>query len=422
MSVLRSLSASALITAAAFALARPARAEADVALPSPLHADQVVAFAKDHRAEIVASRAKANALAETPKVVSALPDPMVMVSLDHLPFDFMGYDASIAIQQDFPLSGVLGKKRLAAAADANAAKSDVRRVELDVELEAVVAYFMVVERERMAGVIDEQIGTAKQIVEATLARLETGAGGAADVVRARLDVARLEGERKALDAQIVGARNMLNAVLGRPVTAVVPPTAFPPPAADPGTLPTLIAQATASRPELATMKFASDKAHAEIDVMKAMYNPMTFVRVGAAKTMLEGNGLMLMVGFSVPIWREKLAAGVSEAQNMSSMVDSETAAMRRMIEGEVGVARGEVVAARIRFETTRDRIVPVSRQALTLTLSSYATGGTPLVSVLDALQMLRMAQMELVVNEAKLGVAWARLGRSMGAVKIGGSS
>ncbi|MGZ5969502.1 MAG: TolC family protein [Polyangiales bacterium] len=415
MSILRAV----LVGGVVLAYAGLARAEASSPLPAPLRADQVVAFAKEHRSEIVASRAKASALAETPKVVSALPDPMVMVSVDHLPFSFMGVDATIAVQQYCPLSGVLGKTRLSAAAEANAALSDVKRVELDVELEAVVAYLMVAERERMAAVIDDQIGTAKQIVEATLARLETGSGSAAEVVRARLDVARLEGERKALDAETVGARSMLNAVLGRPATSAVPITSFAAPTGEPAPLPTLIATASEKRPELATLKFASEKAQADIDVMKAMYKPMAFVRLGVARTMEEGNGLMLMIGVTVPIWREKLAAGVSEAKSMSLMVDAETAAARKMIEGEVGSARGDVVAAKIRFETTRDRIVPIARQSVTLTLSQYATGGAQLVAVLDTLQMLRMAQMEQVVNEVRLGVAWARLGRAMGVIKIG---
>jgi outer membrane protein TolC len=317
---------------------------------------------------------------------------------------------------------VLGKKRLAAAAEAKGAAADVKRVELVVELEAVVAYLMVAERDRMAAVLEDQIGASKQVVEATLAKLEGGTGNAAEVVRARLDVARLEGERKAIEAEATGARSMLTAVLGRPVDAAVPATSFTLPPTEPAPLPKLVAAAIDARPELAVMKHASEKANAEIDVMKAMYTPMAFVRVGAARTMEAGNGVMLMVGFTVPIWREKLAAGVNEAKGMSAMVDAETAAMRKMIEGEVGSARGELVAAKIRFETTRDKIVPVARQALSLTLSQYATGTTPLVSVLDALQMLRMAQMELVVNEVRVGVAWARLGRAMGKVRVGGES
>lgn len=399
--------------------ARAAAQEQTAALPSPLRADDVLAWTRAHRPEITAARAKAGAAAQVPKVVSALPDPMVMASLDHLPFNLMGVDASLMVQQEFPLSGVLGKKADAAQADAKAQAADVARVALDVELEAVVAYLMLVEREWMADVLREQIGTAKQIVEATLARLEGGSGSAADVVRARLDVARLEGELKAVEAEIAAARGMLNAALARPVDASVPRTAFVAPLVEPPPLPKLVATAIDRRPELVVLRHQADKAQAQVGVMDAMYKPMAFVRAGGATAMPMGPGVMLMVGVSVPIWREKLSAGVSEAKQMASMVDAETAAMRKMIEGQVATARGAVVASRIRYDTAHDKLVPIAKQALALTLPAYATGQMPLVSVLESLQTLRMAQMESVVTEVRLAVAWARLGRTTGVVRVG---
>lgn len=400
-------------------VATAASAQPTDALPSPLRPDDVVAWARLHRAEIVAAKAKASALAETPKVVSGLPDPMVMVSLDHLPFNLMGADASLLVQQDFPLSGVLGKKKLSAEADAKAAGADVERIALAAEVEALGAYLMVVESERMLVVVDEQLAAAKQVVEATLVKLESGGGNAAEVVRARLDVARLEGERKAILAEQIGARGMLNATLGRKTDAIVPTTALVVPSADPPAVPKLVEAAIEKRPELAVMKLKLEKAQADIDVMRAMYKPMAFVRTGPSYTMDAGAGVMLMIGVSVPIYREKLSAGVAEATQMVSMVDAETAAMRKMIEGEVAGARGAVVAAKIRFDTAHDKLVPVSKQAVTLTLASYATGQAPLVTVLDAVSMLRMTRMDEIASEIRLAAAWVRLGRSLGVAKVG---
>ena len=48
--------------------------------------------------------------------------------------------------------------------------------------------------------------------------------------------------------------------------------------------------------------------------MRSMYKPMAMVRVGRASTMAEGPGAMLMIGVSVPIWRERLRSGVAEAK------------------------------------------------------------------------------------------------------------
>jgi cobalt-zinc-cadmium efflux system outer membrane protein len=388
-------------------------------LPSPLRAEDVVTWAKTHRAEIAAARAKSAALAETPKVVSALPDPMVMVSLDHLPFKLMGADASLMVQQDFPLSGVLGKKKASAEANAKASFADSDAIALDVQASALNAYLMVVELERMSAVLDEQAITARTIVEATLVRLETGSGNAAEVVRARLDVVRLEGEKKAVEAELVGARSMLNATLARPLDAAIPKTALAVPTADPPGNDKLVAIALDKRPELLAMRYRAEKATADIGVMSSMYSPMAFVRTGPSYTMTDGPGVMLMIGVSVPIWREKLSAGVAEAKGMALMVDNETAAMKKMIEGEVASARSSVIAAKIRFELNRDKIVPIAKQSITLTLQTYAGGHAPLVAVLDALQMQRMARMEEVVSEVRLAIAWTRLGRAVGVVRVG---
>src|SRR5262245_8890998 len=69
------------------------QAQADGApssLPSPLTLEYVQRFARAHRAEIRAARARARAAAERKEVVSALEDPTVSPSLDHLPFMLHG--------------------------------------------------------------------------------------------------------------------------------------------------------------------------------------------------------------------------------------------------------------------------------------------------------------------------------------------
>jgi len=388
-------------------------------LPSPLHPDDILTYARTHRAEIDVAKAKVAAATEKPKVVSALPDPMVMVSLDHLPFKFMGADFSVQVQQDFPLSGVLGKRKEGALAELSVANADAKRVSLDVEYEALRAYLMLVELERMVVVVDEQIALSKQVAAAARARLEASVGNPADVVRAQVDVVRLEGERKAIDSEIASAKAMLNATLGRPIDAMVPKCELSLPDVDPPALMALVKVALEKRPELSTMKARVEVAQADVKVMQSMYTPMAFVRVGGAYTMEAGAGAMLMIGVSVPIYREKLSAGVAGAKAMVSMADADVAAMKKMIEGEVGSARELVIATRTRLATAREKVTPLAKQSVSLTLASYGGGQSPLVSVLDAERMLYEVRLEEVVAEVKVALAWARLGRSTGILKVG---
>jgi cobalt-zinc-cadmium efflux system outer membrane protein len=399
---------------------RPTRAaDAAPGLPAPLKPDDVLVWARDHRAEIVAAQAKASAATQVPKVVSALPDPMVMASIDHLPFRLEGVNWSVIVQQDFPLGGVLGARGRGAEAEARASTADASRVALEVQYQALGAYLMWVELQRSAAVVDDQLAIAKQVLETTKIRLTVSGAAAADVLRAQTDLAKLEGERKAIDAELSSSKSMLNATLGRPLDAELPGPELTLPEAEPPATASLVKIAVEKRPELAAMKARVDVAQARIDEMNAMYKPMAFVRAGYAQTMTDGPGAMLMVGVSIPIWREKLSAGVSEATSMKSMADSDVAAMSKMIEGEVGAAREQVVAERVRLATTRDKVLPLAKQTLSLMITTYGAGQVPLVSVLDAARMVREARMDLVVAELKVAAAWARLGRAIGVVKIG---
>ena len=76
--------------------------------------EDVLAYGRAHRQEIVAALARARAAGERPAIVSALEDPMIMPSIDHLPFTFDGVDASLTVEQRFPFSRVRGNRRRAA--------------------------------------------------------------------------------------------------------------------------------------------------------------------------------------------------------------------------------------------------------------------------------------------------------------------
>jgi hypothetical protein len=111
--------------------------------------DDVSEIALRNRAEVSAADARAEAFAQRPAIVGALEDPMIAPSIDHYPFDMpdeegeMGdggngrrYDWSVSVEQRFPLSRVRGHRKAAAQADAQRARALAYGTELDVVLEA----------------------------------------------------------------------------------------------------------------------------------------------------------------------------------------------------------------------------------------------------------------------------------------------
>jgi len=338
---------------------------------------------------------------------------MISASIDHLPFELMGFDRSLAIEQTFPLSRIRGHRKCGAEADARRERANADRVGLDVEFDAAGAFWMLAQVRASVKIVAQQHALAEQLVAAAMARYSTNTGTQSDVLRAEIEVARLDAERRALAAEVRGAEVMLNTSLARAADALIPELDATVPEAMPAA-PDAIARAAVRRPELRAGRAEIERAEADVRVMRSMYAPMAMIRTGPAYTMEAGSGWMMMIGVTVPIWRGKLRAGVAEATSMVDMANADFDAMRRMVEGQARGARETVIAARERYLALRDVIVPRAEQAIGPTMAAYASGQVPLVSVVEAAQTLWSLQRELVFARAELGVAWARLARASG--------
>jgi outer membrane protein TolC len=339
---------------------------------------------------------------------------MFMVELDHVSFTGMGVDGHLTLQQEFPLSGVLGDRRRAAEAEAAAFRADADRVGQDVELEALKAYYMVGERRGLVPILDEQIILVEQLAVVARAHLVSGQGMQADVLRLDNERARLDAERQALKSEIRGAEAMLDAAVGGAPDDVVPTLAWADDLSDPQALDVLLAEGLSRRPELAAARAARSRALAEVDVMRSMYAPMALVRAGPSVMIGEGSGITAVVGVSIPLWRSKLEAGVTGAQDMVSMAGADIDAMQRMIAGAVASAREAVLAERTRLLALRNDILPRSRLVVESSVGAFAAGQGPMVAVLDAARDLQEVRMQELTTRARLGTAWAKLQREVG--------
>jgi outer membrane protein TolC len=402
----------ALLTVAAGATV-PAAAQLPSGLPAPLSLADVIRIASERRDEVQAARARVRAGEARPDIVSALPDPMIAPSLDHLPVKLDGADASFTIEQQIPLSGIRGHRRTSALADVDRLRAEADRTALDVEVQAATAFLMLQERRRTAALLSDQTGFAREVVNAAAARYSSGTAPQSDVLRAEVEVARLEARARSLAGEIRAAEAMLNTSLARNADEPVPPLT------EIGVAPVLpiwpsVKSALASRPELAAGRAEVARAEAEVQVMRDMFRPMATIRTGPSYTMAEGRGWMAMVGLSLPIWRDKLHAGVAEAEAMRAMSEADLRGMARMIEGEASVALSQLQAARERQIALIEDVLPRARMTIEPAVAGYAAGSLPLVSVIEAAQALWLVQSDLIAADTEVGLAITRLGRAIG--------
>jgi len=382
-------------------------------LPSPLGLGDVIRLAGERRDEIQAAQARSLAGEALPAIVSSLEDPMLSPSIDHYPFMMGGADYSLTIEQQIPLSRLRRNRRSSALADVDRFRAEVDRTVLDVSEQAAEAFLMLWGLRRTWALVDDQLALARDIVLATNARYASGTAPQSDVLRAELEVARVEVLARTLVHEVLGAEAMLMASLAMDVDHPVPelaPVEFtvPVPAW------TTIQNALPGRPELAVGRAEVARAEAEISVMRAMSRPMVLIRTGPASTMAEGRGWMAMVGVSLPIWRGRLNAGVEEARAMYAMAEADLRAMTRMIEGDAAVALSRLQAARDRQSAIVSDVLPRARMAIDPAVAGYTSGQLPLISVIETVQALWLVQADLIAAETELGLAWTRLGRTAG--------
>lgn len=374
---------------------------------------EVVRLASERRDEIHAAQARARAGEERPAIVSALADPMISPALDHLPFMLGGADVSVTIEQQFPLSRVREHRKTASLADLDRLRAGTARTTLDVGLQAANAFLMLQERRRTATLVSEQLTFARDVVRAASARYAGGTAPQSDVLRGEVEVARLEALARSLVSEVRAAEVMLNTSIAvdaeTPVPQLTPLVLNQPIPSWPE-----LKASLASRPELLAGRAEVARAEAEIEVMRDMFRPMAIVRTGPSYTMTEGRGWMAMVGVTLPIWRDKLHAGVAEAQAMRSMSEADLRAMTRMVEGEAAFASHQLRAARDRYAALNDDVLPRARMAINPALTGYGAGQLPLISVIETLQALWSVQADLIAAEFEVGLAWARLGRAIG--------
>lgn len=384
---------------------------------------QALEWARTARAEMRVSRARLDAARERPAIVSSLDDPIIAPSIDHKPVDpMMRSDRSITIEQSFPLSRVRSHRRRAAEAEADRYAGEVERTAVKIEAEVAQAYFMLSERRRVSDILGKQAALARQLVDVAAARHSAGAARQSDILRLEIEEARVRNRLAVVAADARAAEAMFNAAVGRAADAPVPAlqtAALLERISGTVETGTALEHARARRAELRVAAAETRRARAEIDVMKSMYRPMAMVRVGKADTMTGGRGYMLMIGITVPIWRERLSAGVREASAMAAMAEADQEAMQRMVEGDVAASIASLRGALASARAFQSELLPRAERTIAPAMAEYANGTLPLASVLEAVRSWWMVQEEAVMAETALGMAWIRHRSALGSIVEG---
>ena len=362
-----------------------------------------LAYAALHNPQLQSSFAEWQAAREQVPQARSLADPLATYRL-FLMSDSGDTDKNVyEINQMFPWPGKLRLRGEVASREAQAARErfDGQRLRLNFTVQQVYAELYYLQRE--IGITQQNIDLLAQAEALARVRYATSAGGHPDVIRAQVEQGKLADRLRTLGKLQAPTVARLNAAMNRPPAA---------PIAGPTQLPRiegelsdqqLLAIAGQANPELRAMDQEIAARGHDVALARKEYYPDVMLGVGAEDFRVEDDDedmVMGMVTVNLPIWYDKLAAGVRQARWRRLGAVTRRQAMLNDVGTDVERSLFEFEDAGRKVGLYRDTLLPKAEQGLQASLAAYRTGGVDFQTYLDAQQTLLEFQLSLERSQA----------------------
>lgn len=362
--------------------------------------------------------------------VTALEDPVVSNTIYPIPsvapqYSLMGYNPyNLMIAQQFPWCGTLRLRGQAAEEDVKVALAEVVAAELDAVAAVKRAYHDLAFSQQAEAILHENRHLASDFLASARERYKTGSTTLQDVLRAEVAIADLDRELTRVGQGLATARADLAQQLHVDPESDLRALPAPPTAAVPAAVDRLYRLAVAARPELRGRLAAVARDERAVELARKRYYPN--VTLGLSYMDMEKTNAMtprtaggmpnvgLFVGFNLPVYRGKLAAGVCEAQARALADAKLYEAERDATYREVKDLFTQVKAQRDIAELFRSNILPKSQQALKAAATDYQAGNVDYVTLITAWREVLQIQLQAAQVDAEMGKALASLERAVG--------
>ncbi|MFI5456079.1 MAG: TolC family protein [Isosphaerales bacterium] len=361
--------------------------------------------------------------------VTSLDDPVISNTIYPIPsvapqYSLMGYNPyNLLLAQQFPWFGTLRLRGQAAEQDATVALYELCAAQLDVVANVKRAYFDLHFNERSEQILLDNRKLAENYLQIIKARYETTNVGLQNVLQAEVVIRDLDRELVRVRQGMAAARAELAEQLHaspdsdfRTLHEVSIEDA-------PDQIDRLYRLAVAARPELKGRLAAIARDERAVELARKRYYPnvsvglsfMDMTRQNAVSPTASGSpNVGLFVGFNLPVYRNKLNAGVAEAQ-------ARAVADAKLYEAERDSANREVKDLFTRAQAERSilryyqtGILPKAEQALETSFSGYVNQIVDFPTLITAWREVLQIKLQIAQVESELGKALASLERAVG--------
>jgi len=352
--------------------------------------DQLVTIALERNPAIKSAAERFQAQQALAPQARSLPDPRVSGGWmgKIIPFDTMQGDPSsyrgVTVSQALPFPGKLGLRGKVADRRAEAGRWEYEQTRRQVVADVKAAYYAYFYATKAFEITQKNKDLLQKLENIAEARYRVGKGIQQDVLRAQVEVARIDQKLIVLKQEERTAQARLNTLLYRDPESQLPAPAPVKPADFHDSLQNLYALAQANDPGLERDRRIIESDQDSVKLAQKAYDPDFSVAYTYQQRSDMADMHGVMVGINIPVFfRSKQREGVIEASHNLN-------ASRREFDDRMTAVNFEIKQEYLAATASRDlmnlyskAIVPQSSLALESSMASYEVGKVDFLSMLD---------------------------------------
>ncbi|MFN0158031.1 MAG: TolC family protein [Bacteroidota bacterium] len=384
----------------------------------------LIAEAIKNNLEIKASLHQVDAASARVGLAGALDPPALTYMREEMPgFRWDRAEMQkIELMQMFRFPSKLWKETEIAEINKEHSHHDHFEKELEVIAKLKFAYYELWFVQQSIALNGENARLLQQFV--TIAKTGFGVGDATlqDVLKANVELAKLNNQGTMLRQQERSAKAMLVAILNRQPDDTLGVAVLPDSTTFNTTLDTLQNISLRSRPMLLHDSLAVEERRAMLSLSKSEYLPD--IRVGIQYVTVpvgDFRGWSVSAGITLPFapWAlGKIRAGIEEATAEINRSSSTLNASRSMVLSNVSDMYFKIQSSRLQLDSYRTVILPQAQLSLKASLTAYQNGRTEFLMLIDAYRTLVELSMESLMLRMEFEQAVSELERQVGVMEL----
>ncbi len=331
--------------------------------------------------------------------VTALPDPRFTYRyyIDEVETRVGPQEQSFSVAQMFPWFGKLKLRGDVATEAAFAAQQRYEAAKLNLFYRIADAYYEYYYLARAIAVVERMRDLMERLEGVARSRYKVGAAGYPAIIRAQVEIGKLEDRLRTLTDLRGPIVARLNAALNRPMAAPLPWPQTVPQTQIAASDEEVLAWLAEASPELTALDHEVARQGYRMALAAKDYYPdvtlgLTYIDTGSALMPSTPDDskdpLIAMVSVNVPLWRQKYRAAKREAAAKHRSALRIRGDRTNLLSAKAKMVLFKLRDAERKVDLFRDTLLPKARQSLNATETAFSAGKGTFLDLVDSERVL----------------------------------